>query len=310
MPNRSTSSTARTASSSGSAAASTTRRRSPKARPRSSSGPRRCWPACSRPTSSSRRRTGSSSRRSSATGSRAPRSPTATTSTPGRSSRRPRTTPCSAPPIVLPEHPRIAPESLGNLFDNTEIEEALMLHVHALSDDEREAIAAQDPAVREMIEKAAATTPEEMISLHGRDDAGRADRGPGLRHTSGRSPRLLIPVDAADAARPRPGSRARPPEPGRGDAGDRRQDVPQGRQGDPAARHRPRRPRHDDGRADGDDRAPLHRLRGRRPRRGDDRRRPGAGAVPRDRPLPLLQGRRARAAGSEEVPANGSEARS
>ena len=42
-----------------------------------------------------------------------------------------------------------------------------MLHVQALSDDEREAIAAQDPAVREMIEKAAATTPEEMISLHG-----------------------------------------------------------------------------------------------------------------------------------------------
>ena len=70
-------------------------------------------------------------------------------------------------PIILPEHPRIAPESLGNLFDNTEIEEALMLHVHALSDDEREAIAAQDPAVRQMIEKAAATTPEEMISLHG-----------------------------------------------------------------------------------------------------------------------------------------------
>ena len=31
--------------------------------------------------------------------------------------------------IVLPDHPRIAPESLGNLFDNTEIEEALLLHV-------------------------------------------------------------------------------------------------------------------------------------------------------------------------------------
>ncbi len=50
-------------------------------------------------------------------------------------------------PIVLPDHPRMAPESLGNLFDNTEIEEALLLHVKTLSDTEREAIAAQDPAV-------------------------------------------------------------------------------------------------------------------------------------------------------------------
>ncbi len=73
-----------------------------------------------------------------------------------------------AAPIILPEHPSVAPESLGNLFDNTEIEEALLLHVQVLSDAEREEIAAQDPAVRAMIAKAAATTPEEMISLHGK----------------------------------------------------------------------------------------------------------------------------------------------
>ena len=65
--------------------------------------------------------------------------------------------------IVLPDHPQIAPESLGSLFDSTEIEEALLLHVQALSDDERAAIAAGDPAVREMIERAAATTPEELL---------------------------------------------------------------------------------------------------------------------------------------------------
>ncbi len=69
--------------------------------------------------------------------------------------------------IVLPEHPRIAEESRVNLFDNAEIEEALLLHVHALSDDERSAIADQDPAVREMIARALATTPEDMIRLHG-----------------------------------------------------------------------------------------------------------------------------------------------
>jgi hypothetical protein len=70
--------------------------------------------------------------------------------------------------IALPEHPELAPESLGNLFDNTEIEEALLLHVQALSDGEREAISEQDPAVREMIERADRTTNEEMLGLHGR----------------------------------------------------------------------------------------------------------------------------------------------
>jgi hypothetical protein len=70
--------------------------------------------------------------------------------------------------IVLPDHPELAPESLGNLFDNTEIEEALLLHVHALSDDEREQIAGQDPAVREMVERAESTTGDEIMGLHGR----------------------------------------------------------------------------------------------------------------------------------------------
>jgi hypothetical protein len=70
--------------------------------------------------------------------------------------------------IVLPDHPQIAPESRGNLFDNTEIEEALVLHVQALSDDERAEIARQDPAVREVVERAGAVTQEELLRLHGR----------------------------------------------------------------------------------------------------------------------------------------------
>jgi hypothetical protein len=68
--------------------------------------------------------------------------------------------------IMLPDHPQLAPESRGNLFDSTEIEEALLLHVMALSDEEREQ--ATDPAVKAMIERAARTTPQELMSLHGR----------------------------------------------------------------------------------------------------------------------------------------------
>jgi hypothetical protein len=70
--------------------------------------------------------------------------------------------------IMLPDHPQIAPESRGSLFDSTEIEEALLIHVLALSDEERESAAAQDPAVRQMLERAARTTPQELMDLHGR----------------------------------------------------------------------------------------------------------------------------------------------
>jgi hypothetical protein len=70
--------------------------------------------------------------------------------------------------IVLPDHPQIAPESRGNLFDNTEIEEALVLHVQVLSDEERSEIERQDPAVREMIDRASAVTSDQLAQLHGR----------------------------------------------------------------------------------------------------------------------------------------------
>jgi hypothetical protein len=74
--------------------------------------------------------------------------------------------------IVLPDHPQIAPESHGDLFDATEIEEALLLHVLALSDAERASIAEQDPKVREMLARAEAEGPEALKRLHGRVTVG------------------------------------------------------------------------------------------------------------------------------------------
>lgn len=71
--------------------------------------------------------------------------------------------------IVLPDHPQIAPESRGGLFDSTEIEEALLLHVHVLTDDERADIEAQgDPTLVEMINRASSATSEDIMALHGR----------------------------------------------------------------------------------------------------------------------------------------------
>jgi hypothetical protein len=79
--------------------------------------------------------------------------------------------------MYLPDHPRIAPESLGGLFDNTEIEEALLLHVQTLSDEDRAGIAAQDPKVREMIDRAEGATPAEVMGLHGRLEPGQPEKG-------------------------------------------------------------------------------------------------------------------------------------
>jgi hypothetical protein len=68
--------------------------------------------------------------------------------------------------IALPDHPRISDASHGNLFDNTEIEEALVLHVQTLSDDERAAAAGADAIVGDMLERALALGPQEIMALH------------------------------------------------------------------------------------------------------------------------------------------------
>jgi hypothetical protein len=88
--------------------------------------------------------------------------------------------------IVLPDHPQLAPESRGSLFDSTEIEEALRLHLLALSDGERAELSEHDPALRTMLEKAIASAPEDLVGLHGRvtvRDPAPAD-GPEVRGES------------------------------------------------------------------------------------------------------------------------------
>ena len=66
--------------------------------------------------------------------------------------------------IVLPDHPQVAPRSHGDLFDNTEIEEALVLHVHTLTDDERASVT--DPKVKAMLDRTLALGAQDIISLH------------------------------------------------------------------------------------------------------------------------------------------------
>src|SRR5690349_10928596 len=73
-----------------------------------------------------------------------------------------------ASPIILEDHPRIAPESPGDLFDGGEIDQLLVLNILSLTDAEKEEMRATDPRAREILERTEALTPEQLMRLHGR----------------------------------------------------------------------------------------------------------------------------------------------
>ena len=72
-----------------------------------------------------------------------------------------------ASPIILEDHPRIAPESPGDLFDGGEIDQMLVLNILSLTDEEKAEMRASDPRAREILERTEALTPDEIMRLHG-----------------------------------------------------------------------------------------------------------------------------------------------
>jgi hypothetical protein len=69
-------------------------------------------------------------------------------------------------PIILPDYPQIAPESPGDLFDGSEIDEILTLRILTMTDEEKREAAA-DPRARALLERTEALTPSELEALHG-----------------------------------------------------------------------------------------------------------------------------------------------
>jgi hypothetical protein len=72
-----------------------------------------------------------------------------------------------ASPIILEDHPRIAPESPGDLFDGGEIDQMLVLNILTLTDEEKDEMRASDPKAREILERTEALTREQLMALHG-----------------------------------------------------------------------------------------------------------------------------------------------
>jgi hypothetical protein len=70
-------------------------------------------------------------------------------------------------PIILEDHPRVAPESPGDLFDGGEIDELLTLNVLSLTDAEKAEMRDSDPRTRAILERTEALGEEELMRLHG-----------------------------------------------------------------------------------------------------------------------------------------------
>jgi hydrogenase maturation protease len=72
-----------------------------------------------------------------------------------------------ASPIILYDYPQIAPESAGDLFDGTEIDEILSLRILTLTDAEKQEIRQSDERVRHILERTESMPAEQFMKLHG-----------------------------------------------------------------------------------------------------------------------------------------------
>ena len=98
-------------------------------------------------------------------------------------------------PIILYDHPEVAPESPGDLYDATEIDEILALRVMTLTDEEKAEARGTDARAAAIIDRCESMSPDAWARLHGtmRSSGGAAARrrssavvGPGRRRV-GRS---------------------------------------------------------------------------------------------------------------------------
>jgi hydrogenase maturation protease len=81
-------------------------------------------------------------------------------------------------PIILYDYPQVAPESPGDLFDGTEIDEILSLRILTLTDDEKRAMSGIDERARALLERTESLSREQWMGLHGTIRYLRPEGGP------------------------------------------------------------------------------------------------------------------------------------
>ncbi|MFJ3927347.1 hypothetical protein [Streptomyces sp. NPDC090022] len=82
-------------------------------------------------------------------------------------------------PIILEDHPAIAPESPGALYDSTEIDEILALRTAALTDEEKREARGTDDRAAAVIDLADSLPADVLERLHGAVRSLREVTGPG-----------------------------------------------------------------------------------------------------------------------------------
>ncbi len=70
-------------------------------------------------------------------------------------------------PIVLYDYPQIAPESAGDFFDGTEMDEMLTLRVMTLTEEEKDQMRSGNDHVRNLLERTEASAREQLMRTHG-----------------------------------------------------------------------------------------------------------------------------------------------
>ena len=70
-------------------------------------------------------------------------------------------------PIILYDYPEIAPESAGDLFDGTEIDEILALRILTMTDEEKREMRSVDDRTRAVLERTELLGAEHFMKLHG-----------------------------------------------------------------------------------------------------------------------------------------------
>jgi hypothetical protein len=70
-------------------------------------------------------------------------------------------------PIILYDYPQIAPESAGELFDGTEIDEILTLRIMTMTDEEKHEMRGADERARRILERTEQLPAEQLMKMHG-----------------------------------------------------------------------------------------------------------------------------------------------
>jgi hypothetical protein len=70
-------------------------------------------------------------------------------------------------PIILYDYPQVAPESPGNFFDGTEIDEMLTLRIMTMTDEEKCEMTAVDEQAGALLARTEALAREQLLGLHG-----------------------------------------------------------------------------------------------------------------------------------------------